>query len=231
MLVVPVWPTRRARPPAARTVRKDRRTSPRRAPPTTVRLRRVVDPGDLGRPAGLTARTRPEAWPGHARRTSVPQHAVECRSKGHFWVRAIDMALAWALALVVVIGAVLPVTAWLITRRAPPPKTAGRPKAGPTRSTDGSSTGTKPPSPRLACPESGPPRPAGQRCGAGAGRAWACHPGACRRIQGAVDDPGAGLGGPDTGDRVCGNGIFLLTDGMVLGILSLSAAGCTCSSG
>ncbi len=36
------------------------------------------------------------------------------------------MALAWALALVVVIGAVLPVTAWLITRRAPPPKTAGK---------------------------------------------------------------------------------------------------------
>ena len=38
--------------------------------------------------------------------------------------------MAWALALVVVIGAVLPVTAWLITRRAPPPKTAGRPGAG-----------------------------------------------------------------------------------------------------
>ncbi len=40
------------------------------------------------------------------------------------------MALAWALALVVVIGAVLPVTAWLITRRAPSAKTTGRPGAG-----------------------------------------------------------------------------------------------------
>lgn len=36
------------------------------------------------------------------------------------------MAWAWVLALVVVAGVGLPVAGWLITRRAPPPKTAGR---------------------------------------------------------------------------------------------------------
>jgi hypothetical protein len=34
--------------------------------------------------------------------------------------------MAWALALVVVIGVGLPVAAWLITRRLPPPRTVGR---------------------------------------------------------------------------------------------------------
>lgn len=34
--------------------------------------------------------------------------------------------MAWALALVVAIGVGLPVAAWLITRRLPPPKTASR---------------------------------------------------------------------------------------------------------
>ena len=40
------------------------------------------------------------------------------------------MAWAWALALVVVVGVGMPVAAWLITRRAPPPKTVGRLGAG-----------------------------------------------------------------------------------------------------
>ena len=38
--------------------------------------------------------------------------------------------MAWALALVVVIGVGLPVTAWLITRRLPPPRAMGRLGAG-----------------------------------------------------------------------------------------------------
>jgi hypothetical protein len=40
------------------------------------------------------------------------------------------MAWAWVLALVVVAGVGLPVAGWLITRRAPPPRTAGRLGAG-----------------------------------------------------------------------------------------------------
>jgi hypothetical protein len=40
------------------------------------------------------------------------------------------MAWAWALTLVVVVGVGSPVAAWLITRRAPPPKTVGTLGAG-----------------------------------------------------------------------------------------------------
>jgi hypothetical protein len=45
-------------------------------------------------------------------------------------VGPIAMAWAWVLALVVVVGVGLPVAGWLITRRAPPPRTAGRLGAG-----------------------------------------------------------------------------------------------------
>ena len=136
------------------------------------------------------------------------------------------MALAWALALVVVIGAVLPVTAWLITRRAPPPKTAGRLGGG----SDAIDRW-------LLDRYQLPPRDrsrvrtavlAGQQVN-DAALAQAEHGLATRVLAGGfkVQRMTQVLGWADLILAIgfAGNGIFLLTDGMVLGILSLVGSG------
>jgi hypothetical protein len=136
------------------------------------------------------------------------------------------MALAWALALVVVIGVGLPVTAWLITRRAPSPKTAGRLGAG----SDAIDRW-------LLDRYQLPPRDRsrvrkavlqGQQVN-DAALAQAAHGLATRVLAGGfkVQRVTQVLGWANLMLAIwfAGTGIFLLTDGMVLGILALVGSG------
>ena len=136
------------------------------------------------------------------------------------------MALAWALALVVVIGAVLPVTAWLITHRAPPPKTAGRPGAG-SDAIDRWLLNQY----QLPSRDRSRVRKAvfqGQQVN-DAALAQAAHGLAARMLAGGfkVQWVTRVLGWADLmlATWFAGTGIFLLTDGMVLGILALVGSG------
>jgi hypothetical protein len=135
------------------------------------------------------------------------------------------MAWAWVLALVVVVGVGLPVAGWLITRRAPPPRTADRLGAG-------SDTIDRWLLDQYQLPPRGRSRVRkavfqGQQVSEAA-LAHAAAGLAARVLAGGFTvQQGAGHTRPCRQLTICyaGLGIFLLTDGRALGILTLVGSG------